>query len=68
MSYRDDEWVDVDLKVIRATEKAVKVQHENGEDWIPRSCIDGGEDIIEGDHDVYGVKSWKARDLGLEEG
>lgn len=52
-------------EVIRATEKAVLLRHEDGSEvWIPRSvCVDG-EAIEKGDTDVV-VSTWWLEQEGL---
>lgn len=45
--------------VLRDTEKAILVEYEEEEFWIPRSCVSEGEKYEEGDEDVtLSVSEW----------
>ena len=39
-----DTYVTIDCMFIRATEKAVLIDVDGGEHWIPRSCIHGADE------------------------
>ena len=57
-----------DYEVIKASEKAVcirKVNRVGSGTWIPRSTIEDGDEIDEGDMDLS-VQSWIAEKEGLD--
>jgi len=68
MSWRDREatHTEIEVLVLRATDRAVQVDHEGEEEWIPRSCIRDGEDLEEGFEGEIEVADWKLRALGWD--
>lgn len=58
------EYVTLHCEVLRTTDKAVLVELNGEEVWIPRSQCEGGDDIDEGD-DSINVTRWFADKRGL---
>jgi len=61
----NDDFVEVAGEVIRTTEKAVLVRTVGDDEvWVPRSMVEGGGAVQEGDEDIQ-VKEWFALKEGL---
>lgn len=59
-------YVSLDVLVVRTTERAVLLLHENEQEWVPRSCIVDGDELDDADDVTIEMAEWKARDLGWE--
>ncbi len=55
MSY--DSYTEVECEVIATTDSAVLIEYDDGETWVPKSCIDYGDDIEEGDN-LVNIANW----------
>lgn len=53
-------------KIKRATDLAVLAEIGGSEYWIPRSVIEDGDDLDEGDFGEINVAEWFAQKEGLE--
>lgn len=60
-------WVHLeDCSVKRVTEKAILIEHDGEEVWLPISQVSEGEKYEEGDEDVtISITEWIAKQKGL---
>ena len=61
-------WVHLDdCDVLRTTEKAILVEYDGEEIWLPRSQVSDGEQYEEGDTGVtISITEYIAREKGIE--
>lgn len=53
--------------IVGATEKALHVEYDGTEFWVPRSVVDGGDKLEQGDKDVsVSIQEWFCEKEGLE--
>jgi hypothetical protein len=61
------QWVHLDdCKVIRTTEKALLVEYEGEEIWLPISQVSEGDKYEAGDECTISVTAYIAREKGIE--
>lgn len=66
-----DDYVSISATVRASSPDAVCMETEEGEFWIPRSCIHGGDDLwLRGAHRVgeereFRVRRWLAEKKGM---
>lgn len=61
------QWVHLDdCKVIRTTEKALLVEYEDEQYWLPLSQVSEGDTYEEGDECTISITAYIAREKGIE--
>lgn len=65
----DNDYYEIEVQIVRHWDKAVLVNHGDGEDWIPYSQIAEDEDIVrqfeEGEFVSLEVKEWLLIEKGI---
>lgn len=59
----EDNWVEMeDCEIIAATDRAILLEHETDQFWVPKSCVQNGDEYEAGDAGcLVLVKEWFAR-------
>jgi len=66
MSWDSVTYVEIEVdEIIKETELAVLCVIDGEEVWLPRSQIDGGDDLDEGFSGTIQLADWLARERGL---
>ncbi len=65
-----DNYVKIDCKILRVTTKAVRIDVDGSEVWIPRSCVHGADErgldqFNQGDEAMLRIFEWIAKVEGL---
>jgi hypothetical protein len=59
-------WLE-NCKILRVTERAIQVEHDDGIFWFPISQVEDADRFETGDEDVsVGITEWIAKQKGIE--